>query len=134
MKTLQTTTNGRNKTLLGAAMLRHRTLWKTAYRTQTVAHLGDSAGVTGRRGVAEIQIQFPPETTEGGWQTIYEPAHRSLPLIVNTPTMIRHLIDAYVVGFSALTFYVLRTYFEARAVWKQFGSVVPDFSCGVGSL
>ena len=43
-----------------------------------------------------------------------------------------YLIDAYVVGFSALTFYVLKTYFEARTVWKQFGSVVPDFSCGVG--
>ena len=29
-------------------------------------------------------------------------------------------IDAYVVGFSVLLFYVLKTYFEARAVWKQF--------------
>jgi hypothetical protein len=43
-----------------------------------------------------------------------------------------NLIDAYVVGFSALSFYILKTYFEARAVWKQFRSVVPDFSCGVG--
>jgi hypothetical protein len=43
-----------------------------------------------------------------------------------------NLVDAYVVGFSALSFYVLKTYFEARVVWKQFGSVVPDFSCGVG--
>ena len=32
-----------------------------------------------------------------------------------------HLTDAYVVGFSALSFYVLKTYFEARLVWKQFG-------------
>ena len=31
-----------------------------------------------------------------------------------------HLIDAYVVGFSALSFYVLKTYFEARVVWKQW--------------
>jgi len=30
-------------------------------------------------------------------------------------------VDAYVVGFSVLLFYVLKTYFEARAVWKQFG-------------
>jgi len=30
-------------------------------------------------------------------------------------------IDAYVVGLSVLLFYVLKTYFEARAVWKQFG-------------
>jgi len=29
-------------------------------------------------------------------------------------------IDAYVVGFSLLLFYVLKTYFEARAVWKQY--------------
>jgi hypothetical protein len=43
-----------------------------------------------------------------------------------------HLIDAYVVCFSAFSLYVLKTYFEARAVWKQFGSVVPDISCRVG--
>jgi hypothetical protein len=43
-----------------------------------------------------------------------------------------NLIDAYVVGFSAFLFYVLKTYFEARAVWKQFGSVVPCLSCRVG--
>jgi hypothetical protein len=43
-----------------------------------------------------------------------------------------HLTDAYVVGFSALSFYVLKTYFEARLIWKQFGSVVPDSSCKVG--
>ena len=30
-------------------------------------------------------------------------------------------IDAYVAGFSVLLFYVLKMYFEARAVWKQFG-------------
>ena len=53
------------------------------------------------------------------------PPHHSL------PTMI-HLIDAYVVGFSAFSFYLLKTYFEARVVWKQFGSVVPYFSCRFG--
>ena len=30
-------------------------------------------------------------------------------------------IDAYVVGFSVLLFYVFKTYFEARAVWKRYG-------------
>lgn len=30
-------------------------------------------------------------------------------------------IDVYVAGFSVLLFYVLKTYFEARVVWKQFG-------------
>jgi len=35
--------------------------------------------------------------------------------------MIIGSIDAYVVGFSVLLFYVVKTYFEARAVWKQFG-------------
>jgi len=30
-------------------------------------------------------------------------------------------IDAYVVGFSILLLYVLKTCFEARVVWKQFG-------------
>ena len=43
-----------------------------------------------------------------------------------------HLIDAYVVGFFAFLFYVLKIYFEARVVWKQFGSVVPYFSCRFG--
>ena len=30
-------------------------------------------------------------------------------------------VDAYVVGFSALFFYGVKTYFEAQAFWKQFG-------------
>jgi hypothetical protein len=50
------------------------------------------------------------------------PPHHSLPTMIN-------LIDAYVVGFSAFSFYLLKTYFEARAVWKQFGSVVSYFCC-----
>jgi hypothetical protein len=33
-------------------------------------------------------------------------------------------IDLYVVGFSFLSFYVLKTYSQARVVWKQFGSVL----------
>ena len=33
------------------------------------------------------------------------------------------LTDAYVVGFSVVLLYVLKTYFRARAVWKQFGCV-----------
>jgi len=31
------------------------------------------------------------------------------------------LKDAYIVGFSVFSLYVLKTYIEARAVWKQFG-------------
>jgi len=31
------------------------------------------------------------------------------------------LTDAYVVGFSVLSLYVLKTCLEVRAVWKQFG-------------
>jgi hypothetical protein len=34
-----------------------------------------------------------------------------------------HLVEAYIVGFSVFSLYVLKTYFEARAVWKQFGLV-----------
>jgi len=30
-------------------------------------------------------------------------------------------IDVYVLGFSVLFLYVLKTYFEARTLWKQFG-------------
>ena len=33
------------------------------------------------------------------------------------------LADACAVGFSVLLLYVLKTYFEVRAVWKQFGWV-----------
>lgn len=35
------------------------------------------------------------------------------------------LIDPYVIGFSVLLLYISTTYFQARAVWKQFGSVPP---------
>ena len=31
--------------------------------------------------------------------------------------------DPYLIGLSLLLFYVLKTYFQARAVWKQLGSV-----------
>jgi len=40
-------------------------------------------------------------------------------------------VDAYVAGFSVVLIYVLKTYFEARAVWKQFGCVssLPEDCC-----
>ena len=34
-----------------------------------------------------------------------------------------HLIEAYIVGLSVFSLYVLKTYFEAREVLKQFGLV-----------
>jgi hypothetical protein len=30
------------------------------------------------------------------------------------------LINAYVIGFFALLLYILKTYVQARVVWKQF--------------
>ena len=30
-------------------------------------------------------------------------------------------IDAYVIGFSVLSFYVLKKYLKARRVWKRYG-------------
>jgi hypothetical protein len=36
--------------------------------------------------------------------------------------------DPYVVGFSVLLLYILRTSYQARTVWKQLGWVVSDFS------
>lgn len=43
-------------------------------------------------------------------------------------------MDLYVVGFSALLFYVLKTYFQAREVWKQFGLVPFYFSGKIGRI
>ena len=38
-----------------------------------------------------------------------------------------NLNDFYVIGFSALLLYILKTYSQARVVWKQFG-LVPSHS------
>ena len=107
-----------------------------------LSRVDPNKSATGSAGVGPMwrcrdQGLTPPETTGGRLQTalrfIYVgcrtyssfPPHRSLPIMIN-------FIDAYVVGFSALSFYVLKTYFEARAVWKQFRSVVPYSSRRLG--
>ena len=50
----------------------------------------------------------------------------SFPLRTSS-VMIDH-VDAYVVGFSFLSFYLLKIYLEARVVWKQFGCVTSYLS------
>ena len=112
--------------------------WILALESWRSEQVGDRLGW----GWADVAVPrsrsiTPPETTGGRLQTALRfiyfgcrtyssfPPHRSLPIMIN-------FIDAYVVGFSALSFYLLKTYFEARAVWKQFRSVVPYSSRRLG--
>ena len=43
-------------------------------------------------------------------------------------------VDIYVIGFSLLLVYVLKTYSQLRAVWQQIGSVRPRFSRETGHI
>jgi hypothetical protein len=52
-----------------------------------------------------------------GRRTRSSPSHQKSLLTMT------HLIEVYIVGLSVFSLYVLKTYFEARAVWKQFGLV-----------
>ena len=45
----------------------------------------------------------------------------SVPFLpLRTPSAMIDHIDLYVVGFSVLSFYVLKVYLETREVWKRY--------------